>query len=290
MNNTILAAVAGAVVASVMVTGCATQKSCCCKKDCATQKSCCKKGCAKVVDNKDFYIGGTFDANGINKGGKFDAAKANQAYYDLMAKFGYPVYPALKNDQLVKTKHSDGSQYLGFWGIDFGLGDFAKYGMGGVIWVDEVKEEYFGHDIFLLPLQSIPEHRHVAQKIDPGIATDRWTGEKFAEKNLPPKMESWLVRHGWVYSFSEVGEPNLDQFPEAKANLSALLFDHKANKPTNLKSLHVEKWEADGVAHKLPKACTWHFMMAGTEGAIVSEFANFHDSKCNRFSVPGVAF
>ena len=57
-----------------------------------------------------------------------------------------------------------------------------------------------------------------------------------------------------------------------------------------LKSLHVEKWEADGIAHKLPKTGSWHFMMGGTEGAIVSEFANFHDSKCNRFSVPGVIF
>ena len=52
----------------------------------------------------------------------------------------------------------------------------------------------------------------------------------------------------------------------------------------------MEKWTADGVAHKLPKVGTWHVRMGGTEGAIVSEFANFHDSKCNRFSVPGVQF
>ena len=160
---------------------------------------------------------------------------------------------------------------------------------GDVLFVDEIKEEYFGHDIFLLPLQSIPEHSHVAQKIDASVCQDRWTGQKF-DKELPAKMESWLVRNGWVYSFSEVGEPNLDKFPEAKANLSALLYDHKADKPTLLKSLHVEKWIPDGIAHKLPKTGSWHFMMGGTEGAIVTEFANFHDSSCNRYTVPNVGF
>jgi len=277
MNKFMMFAAAAVVVAGI--TGCTCP--------------CCQKGCTKVVDNKDYYVGGTFDANGINQGGKFDGDKARQAYYDLMKKFNYPVFKAFTDEKymLEQTKQTANTQYLGFWGLDFGKGDFAKYGMGGVIWVDEIKEEYFGHDIYLLPLQSIPEHSHVSQKVADNVCQDRWTGEKF-NKELPPKMESWLVRNGWVYSFSEVGEPNLDkpEFAEAKANLSALLFDKKLNKPVNLKSLHVEKWEADGIAHKLPKAGTWHFMMGGTEGAIITEFANFHDSKCNRFSVPGVVF
>ena len=248
----------------------------------------CGKKEVKMYTNKEFYAGGSFDADGINKDGKFDAAKGKEAYFDLMRRFGYPVFPSFKDDKLTNPK--DGSQYLGFWATDFAKGDFMKFGMGGVIWVDEIKEEYFGHDIFLLPFQSIAEHSHVAgNPVDKSVSTDRWTGEVF-NKNIPAKMESWLVRHGSVYSFSEVGEPNLDKFPEAKKMLSAHLFDQKANKPTNLKSLHVEKWTADGVAHKLPKVGTWHFLMGGTEGAIVSEFANFHDSKCNRFSVPGVQF
>ncbi len=274
------AGAAAVAMSAGMMSGCTTGAACA-----------CKKGKIMSVCNKDFYEGGTFDENGVNRGGKFLADKARQAYFDLMKSFNYPVFKAFTDeDYMLKgTKQTKNTQYLGFWGLDFGKGDFAKYGMGGVIWVDEPNEEYFGHDIYLLPLQSIPEHSHVAQKIDASVQQDRWTGKMYT-KDLPPKMESWLVRNGWVYSFSEVGEPNLDQFPEAKANLSALLFDKKANKPTNLKSLHVEKWEADGVAHKLPKACTWHFMMGGTEGAIITEFANFHDSKCNRFSVPGVVF
>ena len=246
---------------------------------CATSGATCKKGCCKMT-NADFY-----------KDGKFDGAKAKEAYFELMRRFGYPVFKSFTDEKfmLEQTKQTANTQYLGFWALDFGKNDFMKYGMGGVIWVDEVKEEYFGHDIFLLPLQSIPEHSHVAQKIDASVCQDRWTGQKF-DKELPAKMESWLVRNGWVYSFSEVGEPNLDKFPEAKANLSALLYDHKADKPTLLKSLHVEKWIPDGIAHKLPKTGSWHFMMGGTEGAIVTEFANFHDSSCNRYTVPNVGF
>ncbi|MBQ4199936.1 MAG: hypothetical protein II649_08640 [Kiritimatiellae bacterium] len=266
--------------AAAMVAVAGTMVGCC--PNCGKQE-------VKMYTNKDFYVGGTFDENGINKGGKFDVEKAKQAYFDMMRRFNYPVFPSFLDDKLTNPK--EGTQYLGFWATDFVKGDFMKFGMGGVIWVDEIKEEYFGHDIYLLPGQALAEHSHVPGKpVDPGVATDRWTGEKFIGKNIPAKMESWLVRNGWVYGFSDVGEPNLDKFPEAKKLLSAYLYDQKADKPVNLKSLHVEKWTADGVAHKLPRTGGWHFMMGGTEGAIVSEFANFHDSKCNRFSVPGVGF
>ena len=95
-------------------------------------------------------------------------------------------------------------------------------------------------------------------------------------------MESWQVRYGYVYGFSEVGEPNLDKYPEAKANLSKFQIPH-------LKSVHVEKWVADGSVHKLPKDETWHFMMGGSDGAIVSEYATYHDGAGLRFSVPGVS-
>lgn len=282
MKKTFLGAAATVAVAA-MLAGASAEAACgtCC---------CSKKG--KTMTNKEFYQGGSFDANCMSQGGKFDVAKAKQAYFDLMKKFGYPVFKAFTDEDfmLKQTKQTDKTQYLGFWATDFAKGDFMKFGMGGVIFVDEIKEEYFGHDIFLLPFQSIAEHSHVpGTPVADNVSQDRWTGE-ICKKNIPAKMESWLVRHGWVYAFSEVGEPNLDKFPEAKAALSSMLFDHKGDKPTLLKSLHVEKWEADGIAHKLPKAGTWHFMMGGSEGAIVSEFANFHDSACNRYTVPNVGF
>ena len=104
----------------------------------------CGKKEVKMYTNKEFYAGGSFDADGINKDGKFDAAKGKEAYFDLMRRFGYPVFPSFKDDKLTNPK--DGSQYLGFWATDFAKGDFMKFGMGGVIWVDEIKEEYFLKD------------------------------------------------------------------------------------------------------------------------------------------------
>lgn len=199
------------------------------------------------MNNDEFY-----------KDGKFDTKKAQQAYFDMMRKFHYPVYDALtKNDGY-------------FWVIDFNKGDFASLGMGGVIWVNEKKESYFNHDIYLLPGQSICEHRHMPTKDKDG-------------KMIPAKMESWLVRYGWVYGFSQIGEPNLDKYPEARALLS------KAQVPY-LKCVHVEKWVADGRAHKLPAIESWHFMMGGSEGAIVNECASYHDGEGLRFSIPGAGF
>ena len=101
-------------------------------------------------------------------------------------------------------------------------------------------------------------------------------------KPLRCKIESWQVRYGYVYGFSEVGEPNLDKFPEAKAMLSKLQIPH-------LKSVHVEKWEADGKVYKLAGPETWHFMQAGPQGAIVTEYASTHDNAGLRFTVPGTA-
>ena len=204
-----------------------------------------KKEC-KGMSNAEFY-----------KDGKFNSAKAKQAYFDMMTRFHVPIYAALTKD--------DGF----FWAADFGKGDFTSYGMAGVFWCNEKAEGYFGHEIYLLPNQSIPEHRHLPTTDKDG-------------KAIRCKMESWQVRYGYVYGFSEVGEPNLEKYPEAKAHLSKLQIPC-------LKSVHVDRWEADGSVHKLPGPETWHFMMGGKDGAIVSEYATYHDGAGLRFSVPGVS-
>ena len=46
-------------------------------------------------------------------------------------------------------------------------------------------------------------------------------------------------------------------------------LNNRTEQATLIKSLHVEKWIPDGIAHKLPKTGSWHFMMGGTEGAVV---------------------
>lgn len=191
------------------------------------------------------------------KDGKFEGDTAQQAYFCLMRKFNMPIYPAFQEDK----------GYL--WATDFGKGDFEALGMGGVFWTNE-PDGYLGHEIYLLPFQSIPEHRHLPTKDKDG-------------NPIPAKMESWTVKYGYVYGFSEVGEPNLDtEFAFLKSKLSKLQYDV-------LKSKHVEKWAADGRSHKLPKIETWHFMMAGPEGAVVTETATFHDNAGLRFTVQGCA-
>lgn len=220
----------------------------------APDASCGCGGKVKTYRSADFYTDG-----------KFDPAKANQAYFELMDRFGTPAPESFKTARMADGK----TPY--FWVTDFAQGDFASIGMGGVIYVNEKAEGYFNHDIFLLPFQSICEHRHLK-------TADRETG-----RTIPCKIESWLVRKGTVYGFSETGEPNLDKFPEVKVRLAKAQLPH-------LKSVHVEKWTADGFARKLAGPGTWHFMMAGPEGAIVNEVATFHDGAGLRFSIPSAVF
>lgn len=216
---------------------------------CCGSGKCCKSQQKELtqVDNTAFY----------GPDGKFDAEKGKQAYIEMIRSLGAPVYP----------RYLDEPGFL--WAVDFAQGDFAAFGMGGLFWVNLRDKQYFAHEIFLLPGQSIAEHRHLPTVDDKGP--------------LQCKHESWQVRYGSVYGFSEVGEPNLDQYPEAKALIAKCQLPH-------LNCVHVEKWEADGQVHPLPKDETWHFMMGGPQGAIVSEYATYHDANGLRFSCPGVAF
>lgn len=143
------------------------------------------------------------------------------------------------------------------WITDFELGDFENVGMGGVIWVNDIDHAYFGHDIYLLPSQMIAEHRHVP--------TDQ-----------PAKFESWLVRQGMVYNFSIGDEsPNPPALPQSQKDfITAKRF--------------VEQYPND-VVH-LAKAESPHFLFAGPEGAIVAEFACYHDGNGLRFTNPSVEF
>ncbi len=199
------------------------------------------KGIPVTMDNAKFY-----------KDGKFDAAAAKAAYFEMMKNVGAPIY----------KRYTEDESFL--WCVDFAQGDFAKLGMGGLFWVNNEKKGYFGHEIFLLPGQSIAEHCHKPTA-------------------HPEKHESWQVRYGSVYGFSEIGEPNLDKYPDV-----VKLLSEKQKKV--LVSKHVELWEADGSVYPLPQDGTWHFMMGGPKGAVVTEYANFHDGAGLRFTVPGVAF
>ncbi len=139
------------------------------------------------------------------------------------------------------------------WVTDFGLGDFENVGMGGVFWVNDATHGYFAHAIYLLPSQMIPEHAHV-------------------KTEYPAKFESWMVTKGWVYNFSEIGEET--------PNPPAIPAGHGPIKSKNFVVQNV------GEVIHLKKEETFHFLLAGPQGAIVDEWASFHDGAGLRFTNP----
>ena len=78
--------------------------------------------------------------------------------------------------------------------------------------------------------------------------------------------------YGWVYNFSEVGKPT--------SNPPAVPKTHGAVKSKNFV---IQK---KGEVLPLKKIETWHFMMAGPEGAIVDEYGSNEDKTGMRFTNP----
>jgi hypothetical protein len=196
----------------------------------AAAEPACSAGKVKTYANADFY----------DKDGKLLVEKARAAYYDMFERFHYPISEPLKK---------------GLWILDFSLGDFAHVGMAGIFWLNRQDYGYFGHEIYLLPGQMIPEHRHVA--------TDKG----------PAKMESWQPRQGMIYTFGE-GEPSvglIDKIPESQRKL--------------VKSRHCTPLKVDELAD-LNRREAWHFMVAGPEGALVTEYGTFHDMAGLQLSNP----
>ncbi len=220
------------------------------------------KPAQKVVNpgNKAFY----------GADGAYDAAKAKEAYFQMMRAFNYPIPKVLKTDS--------------FWVCDFLSRDFEKLGMGGIFWENEhntyaqagdkkyagdfkdQKFGYLGHEIYLLPGQMLPEHRH--------------TG---GNDGYGPKMEAWQVRYGSVTFFGQHkgagDEKSIDEMPESE-------------RPWGygqdwFKSKYFAKRSA-GEMYKLVDPESWHFQRAGPNGAIVSEYATYHNHV--EFSKPGMEF
>lgn len=187
-----------------------------------------------ALRNEDFY----------KADGSFDVEAAKQAYYDMMKRFNYPIVDRLKTDE--------------FWTLDFGLGKFTEVGMAGIFWVNNEKDNYFGHEIYLLPGQIIPEHKHVKTEA------------------AGPKLEAWQPRHGWIYIYGE-GTPTPgveERIPESHQECAVARTEVKL---------------MPGEVGTLGGAEQWHWMKAGPEGAIVTEYATYHDGTGLRFSHPKAA-
>lgn len=140
---------------------------------------------------------------------------------------------------------------------DFNLGDFENTGMAGIFWTNDAEHNMFGHEIYLLPGQMIAEHAHVAT-------------------NYPAKHETGLVRYGSGYNFS-IGDPtpNPPALPESQKKYITLL--------------HFEPKKVGDMVY-LAKIETKHFLFAGPNGMIVTEFGTYHDNAGLRFSNPNVKF
>ena len=220
-------------------------------------------GCApKVVNpgNAAFY----------KADGAFDAAKTKEAYFAMMDAYNYPIPDILRTDT--------------FWVCDFVQRDFETLGMGGVFWKNQVAKYgeigsksykgdfkditfgYLGHEIYLLPGQNLPEHNHLG-----------------GPKGFGPKMETWHIRHGSVQFFGQ---------HQGEAKEKPITELAEADRPFGFgqawfKSKFFVEMGAGGI-YTLNDPESWHFMRAGPNGAIVSEYATYHNDV--QFSKPGMKF
>jgi D-lyxose ketol-isomerase len=236
-----------------------------------------RRDCLKTVGGAMLLATGTAAAADLSKSGfyqqsAFDPKAAKEACFKMMERFGYPIPEILRSDA--------------FWVCDFLQGDFAKLGMGGVFWMNQkgnygknggghyqgkFKDSdfgYLGHEIFLLPGQMLPEHRHIG-----------------GAEGYGPKMEAWQVRYGEVEFFGEYKRAG-DETPIAEMP--------KDQQPWGwgedwFKSKFVVKRTAkSGQIYTLEDPESWHCQRAGAEGAIVTEYATYHNHV--EFSKPGLAF
>jgi hypothetical protein len=213
-----------------------------------------------MTDGSAFYV----------PDGAFDAAAARQAYYAMMRRLNYPIPKVLETDS--------------FWVCDFLHGDFARLGMGGIFWVNEQnvygqaggqqyqgefkagKYGYLGHEIYLLPGQMLPEHRHLGGSAGHG-----------------PKMEAWHVRYGTVTFFCEYagtqGERPVSELPAAERPVGF-------GEPWCRARYYVRRQA--GEIYRLDDPEAWHCQRADGAGAIVTEYATYHNHVT--FSKPGMEF
>ena len=205
----------------------------CCPKNCPLKTSCSKQNI--VFDNSYFY----------NADGTFNAEAAKDAYITMMKYHGYPVFDGLRE---------------GLWVSDYGLGQFAKLGLGAYTFINDENGWYMGQDLYLLPNQMLPEHYHLD------------TGKGSA------KMEGWHVRHGTSYVYGE-GKPT--------KKIKAVIPKCHMNGTV---SVSHEVILNEGQATTLNRATARHWQFGGPEGAIISEYATYHDNDGVRHSDPKIVF
>jgi len=183
----------------------------------------------------------------------------NSDFYNKKGKF----LPEKAKDAIIALLNYHG--YPMFDGIrdrifvmDYNSGNFLNVGLSGLMYENNQKNLYMLLDIFLLPNQMLAEHWHV-------------DGETTAAKR-----EGWLVRWGKSY-VAGIGKDNLSNFPEIK--IPKIHWNGK------VKANHVKVAER-GDFYNLEQVLSPHWQMAGDEGAIITEVANFADGKAVKRTDP----
>jgi D-lyxose ketol-isomerase len=186
------------------------------------------------------------NARFYNADGSFNEAAAKEAYVEMFRYYNYSLADVVNDER--------------FWILDFGLGDFVNVGMAGIFWMNDKEHGYFGHEIFLLPFQMIPEHAHMPAE------------------GQPAKHEYWQVRHGSIFNFGEGGSkdgPLPVELPKSQLEANAITAFNGVELTA---TTGLGKGEA--VLNRLE---AFHFMIAGAGGTIVTEYANYHSGEGLRF-------
>ena len=186
--------------------------------------------------------------------------EANQNVYDAQGKLCEDKARRAYLDMLEKFNYPIPQRFgEELFVTDLGVGDFWNVGIGGIMWCNSQEHGYFSFEIMLLPGQMIPEHWHLASE------------------SGPAKMETWHTRYGMIYTFSE-GEPTEPAPVEVPACQKDYVTVH-----------HCEPLEL-GQLRTLNRLNAKHYMIAGPEGAVVTEYASYHDGEALRFTDPRASF
>lgn len=187
----------------------------------------------------------------------------NAYFYDAQGKF----LPERAKDAYIEVMKYHGYPVMPglrekLWVSDYGIGEFARLGLGAWMFINNAEEDgyrFMQMDLYLLPNQMLPEHYHLKT-------------EKAREK-----MEAWLVRHGSSCIIGEGEEtPGIrEKMPESQ-RASATVFHAQLTTP--------------GQCVKLNRITARHSQIAGPEGAIITEVANFHDDSGVRHTNPKLVF
>ena len=141
------------------------------------------------------------------------------------------------------------------WVADFALGRFLEVGMGGMFWINNKDDGFTALEMMLFPGQMVPEHWHVQTP------------------DAKAKMEVWHVRWGEIYTYGP-GEAT----PNMKANIPQGGGPHVTVKHERI--VHI------GEVHGISKPLEVHWMAAGPEGAILTEYSTYHDNNGVKFTNP----